>query len=96
MHVALAVAEGSALRNIILTTNSTIRPLVESWVGSLKADGKSQRTLEIYASAVRSLTAWSNAEGLPMNPVQQTPDQLRRYVAAQLEGESARASVVLR
>ncbi len=90
------MADDTTLRNIILTTNATVWPLVESWVRSLRADGLSPRTLENYASAVRSLTAWSESVGLPVDPLEQTTDHMRRYVAAQLDGDAARGSTVTR
>ena len=96
------MAEDAALGKIILKTNAEVRPLVESWVRSLEADGKGHRTLENYANAVRSISAWSVAAGLPLDPRLQTVDQLRRYIAVQLQtggrggAKASRRSVALR
>lgn len=91
------MAEDGTLRNIVLTTNATVRPLVESWVRSLKADGKSFRTIQNYTAAVRSISAWSETVGLPVDPAKQTTDHLRRYIADQLENDDvARSSAVTR
>lgn len=89
------MADDTTLRNIVLRTNDTVRPLVESWVRSLRADGKSLRTIENYAGAVRALTAWSEQNDQPLMPVEQTADQLRAFIADELE-RYARGSVVLR
>jgi integrase/recombinase XerC len=90
-------ANESTLRNIVLTIDPAVRPLVESWVRSLKASGKSQRTLENYAAAVRSVTVWSAETGHPLDPLVHDADQLRRYLGDQLgDEEVARGSAVLR
>lgn len=89
------MADETTLRNIVLTTKPGVRPLVESWVRSLRADGKSPRTIENYALAVRALTDWADEHGEPLDPAKQTTDHLRRFIADELE-RNARSSVVLR
>jgi integrase/recombinase XerC len=86
----------TTLRNTVLTTHDAVRPLVESWVRSLKADGKSLRTIENYAASIRSLSAWCEATDNPVTPAEQTTDTLRSYIAAQIEAGTARSSVVTR
>lgn len=89
------MAEDVTTRNIVLSTHATVRPLAESWVRSLRADGKSVRTIENYTAAVRALTDWATENDQPIDPAEQTADTIRRFIAAELD-ESARASVVLR
>lgn len=87
--------DDTTLRNIVLSTHDAVRPLVESWVRSLRADGKSLRTIENYAASVRALTDWARDAGEPLTPDRQTVDTLRRFIADDLE-RSARGTVVLR
>lgn len=89
------MAEDTTTRNIVLTTDPAVRPLVESWLRSLRADGKSPRTIENYAAAVRSLSSWAAVHGNAVDPARQTTDHVRRYIAHELD-RSARGSVVLR
>ncbi len=94
--------DGVTVENIILATNAEVRPLVESWVRSLEAEGKNDPTLESYADAVRSFTAWSEDAGIPVDPTRQSVDQVRRFIAVQLQADErdgcrvSRESVVLR
>lgn len=91
----LRVADDTTLRNIVLTTDERARPLLQSWVRSLRADGKSLRTMENYASSVRALAEWAAAKGAPVEPSGQTTDHMRRFISDQLEHVS-RGTVVLR
>lgn len=95
VYYTVRMADDTTLRNIVLSTHRDVRPLVESWVRSLRADGKSHRTIENYAMSVRALSAWCDANGAPIDPARQTTDHVRRFVAAELE-TNARGSVVLR
>lgn len=88
------MADDTTARNIILSTDESVRPLVQSWFRSLKADGLSMRTVENYTASVRALTDWCIANGEPTDPVEQTADHLRRFIADRLETH-ARGSVVL-
>ena len=96
------MTDGVTVENVILETNAEVRPLVESWVRSLEAEGKSDSALQSYAGAVRSFTAWSEAAGIPVDPTRQSVDQVRRFIAVQLQaeehdgGKASRESVVLR
>jgi site-specific recombinase XerC len=87
--------------NLILESNAEVQPLIESWLRSLQVDGKSDPALNDYASAVRSFSAWSDDAGLPVDPALQSVDQLRRYIAVQLQadrpdgGSVSRESVAL-
>lgn len=77
-----------------MSTHPDVRPLVESWVRSLRADGLSPRTIENYTASVRALTRWAVANHVSVDPTEQTADDLRRFIAYQLE-RYARATVVL-
>lgn len=95
MYYDECVADDTTLRNIVLSIHPDVRPLVESWVRSLRAEGRSHRTIENYAMAVRALTRWADENGAPIEPTRQTTDHLRRFVADELD-RNARGSVVLR
>lgn len=89
------MAEDTTARNIILSTDETVRPLVESWFRSLRADALSFRTIENYTAAVRALSDWANDNDAPVDPAEQTADDLRRFMADQVERHS-RGTAVLR
>ncbi len=94
------MTDGVTIEDIILETDAEVRPLVESWVRSLEAEDKSD--LQSYVGAVRSFTAWSEGAGIPVDPTRQSVDQVRRFIAVQLQAEESggakvsRESVVLR
>lgn len=88
-----AVADDTTIRNTILSTSTAVRPLVESWVRSLRADGKSPRTIENYVAAVRALTHWCEQTGSPLLPSEQTADTIRGFMG-DMDMELARSSVV--
>ena len=60
--------DDTTIRNTVLTTPAVVRPLVESWVRSLRADGKSPRTIENYVGSVRVLSLWCEQVGAPLLP----------------------------
>lgn len=76
-------------------THPEVRPLLISWVRSLRAEGKSPRTIENYTLAVRKLASYCAREGLTLDPTKHTPDIVRGFMADVLDGGAAPSSAVL-
>jgi site-specific recombinase XerD len=66
-----------------------VEPLISSWVRSLRADGKSPRTIESYASAVRDFTGWCVDNGRPVLPDRQRRGDVEDYVGHLIADRSA-------
>lgn len=79
----------------VAATDAAVRPLLASWVRSLRAEGKSHRTIENYTLAVRYFTEHCAAVGHALEPQLQTPGDVRSWIGQQLDDGSAVSSVVL-
>ena len=88
------MVDADTTHNTVARLDRTVRPLAESWVRSLRADGKSARTIQNYVGSLLKLTDWSIANNRPTSPGEQSPDDLRGFVIDALE-HAARGSVVL-
>jgi site-specific recombinase XerD len=83
----------TTIRHLLDTVPDDVQPLAESWLRSLRADGKSPRTIENYLAALRHQSRWSADNGRPVDPADQTVEQLRAYIADSLD-RYARGTVI--
>lgn len=65
-----------------------VEPLLASWMRSLRAKGRSPKTLESYSLSVRSFTQWCHDNGRPLDPAEQTRGEVQDYIAHVLDTRS--------
>jgi site-specific recombinase XerD len=73
-----------------------VQPLVKSWTISLRARGRSERTVANYLAALRDFTAFCTENGTAVDPVDQTGRDVEAWLVAQLQAGAAKSSVVTR
>jgi site-specific recombinase XerC len=61
-----------------------VQPLVRSWTISLRARGRSERTVENYLTTVRDFSAWCMANNVATDPIKQTGRDVEAWIANQL------------
>jgi len=92
--------DDTTARTILSTVHAEARPWATSWFRSLRADGKSYRTIENYLATVREFSAWCAANDHPVAFASQTPANVRQWIVEQLDDRSptgpAVGTVVLR
>src|SRR4051794_35190522 len=64
-----------------VTSNERLEDLAASFRRDLRAAGKSDRTLEVYAQSVRFFSAWLEAQGRPATLDQLTRHAIKRWLA---------------
>ncbi len=60
--------------------NQEVTPLRESWVRSLRAAGKSPRTISSYTEALDSFTRWAEEHDRPVRPDLQKRADVEDYI----------------
>src|SRR5829696_2814582 len=64
-----------------MSIDHAVTPLRDSWVRSLRAAGKSPRTVESYVQAVDAFTRWAAEHGRPVAPDQQQRADVEEFIA---------------
>jgi site-specific recombinase XerD len=73
-----------------------VQPLVRSWTISLRARGRSERTVGNYLAALRDFTVYCTDNDMPTVPEKQTGRHVEAWMAHQLANGAAKGSAVLR
>lgn len=63
-----------------------LQPLIDSWKVGLRARNLSDKTIENYEAALRLFTTWCQTNSRPIDPVKQTADDVRGWLADELAG----------
>jgi len=62
------------------SVNPLVAPLRSSWVRTLRAGGKSPRTIESYLEGVDSFTRWCEESGRPVMPTEQRRADVEEFI----------------
>jgi site-specific recombinase XerD len=73
-----------------------LQPLIRSWTISLRARGRSERTIENYLFAVRDFSAWCMANNVAVDPFKQTGRDVEAWIASGLAAGGAKSSALTR